>query len=794
MTRQSEIESRKYLILLICTNTSDTGLIHQELAKITFPCQILECHQKSEFLEILAGQHPDMILADYSHPDYPGLSSLKDAQSHQSEVPFIYLSPDISAELIIEALRQGATDVVMKNQLYKLNPLIERALTDKENRVERMKAQLSFLEIRQRLTEIINYLPDATFILNKEKKVIAWNRALEVMTGILKEEMLGKGEFQYMLPFYGKPCPALLDMIDNPSPDILSRYEYTKRGTDIIYAEAYIPRLNQGKGAYIWITASKLHNSNGQLAGYIESVRDIGISKKTELELFQTNQMMAALIQGAPVAIITINPDKKIMLWNPAAEQIFGWTSDEVIGKPVPFIPANHREEFLHNLDSVFQGNPATPLEVTCLHKNGSMIDLVFHSAAIKDTQGAIIGVLEIFEDVSEIRKLEQQFRQLQKMDAIGRLAGGIAHDFNNLMTAISGYAQIASAYLIPGHPLSEPVLEIEKAVERANQLTRQLLAFSSTQPGESKNISINKIIHNMDKLIHRLIGENIKVIIRLGTIPGYIKVDAGHFEQVVMNLAINARDAMPDGGELHIETYHQPAVNEQGNPASPLPPVEYAVLTIRDTGTGMTDEVRSHIFEPFYTTKEKGHGTGLGLATVYGIISQYKGSIEVLSTPGNGTTFQIKLPLYTESPPEITVLAEPSTGMPQGTETVMIIEDEDTVLHLNAKVLKRLGYSVITATTGKEALQAAAQVSPGNLQLILSDVILPDMNGVKLVEDIRQSHPNVKIILTSGYTDVAIMQRYQIHPSISFLPKPYTPTLLANRVRDILDKNKSPK
>ena len=400
----------------------------------------------------------------------------------------------------------------------------------------------------------------------------------------------------------------------------------------------------------------------------------------------------------------------------------------------------------------------------------------------LRDHSGKVTGVVGVSHDISERKRLEEQFLQSQKMEAVGQLAGGVAHDFNNLLTAISGYCQLAARELKPDAPVSGYLREIGDASERATDLTRQILAFSRRQLIEPRVVDLNELVVRMDKMLRRFINESIDLFITCSPSLGMVRVDPGQMEQVLINLSLNARDAMPDGGRLIIETSNVASGNGRTVTRPPsIPHGEYVMLAIADTGVGMTDEVKSHVFEPFLT-KEVGKGTGLGLSTCYGIVSQSNGYLDVDSRAGQGSTFRIYLPRVLDEVKRITI-GRPDQP-PSGKETVLLVEDESSVRGLAARVLRDLGYRVIEASDGQEALQASSE----EIDLLLTDVVMPSMDGTELAEQLRQIHPEMRIIYTSGYMDDTIGRYGVLDEGAQFMNKPFTPDVLARCVRQALD------
>lgn len=388
------------------------------------------------------------------------------------------------------------------------------------------------------------------------------------------------------------------------------------------------------------------------------------------------------------------------------------------------------------------------------------------------------------------LRLSEEQLRQAQKMDAIGRLAGGVAHDFNNILTAILGYSELLLEHLAPNDPMRRQIEEIRAAAERAATLTRQLLIFSRKQELTVEVLDINAGITNIETLLRRLIGEDIELVTHLKTEDGCIQADASQLEQVLMNLVVNARDAMPHGGTLTIETANvdlasdYPGLLPDNKPGGP-----YVMLSVSDTGVGMSKEVQSHLFEPFFTTKEKGKGTGLGLSTVYGIVKQNGGLISVCSEPGKGSTFKVYFPRIKEKAPaeEKKVPLQPAAKRPAAPETVLLVEDEEILSELAQDILQMKGYRVLAAHDGEEAIRLC-QEHKGPIHLLLTDLILPKMSGRDLQERIASMQPETKVLYMSGYTEAALTQQGVLDPGTAFISKPFTPSSLLHKVREVLE------
>jgi two-component system cell cycle sensor histidine kinase/response regulator CckA len=497
--------------------------------------------------------------------------------------------------------------------------------------------------------------------------------------------------------------------------------------------------------------------------------------------------MFRAVMQSATQAIIAVDRDGRIRLVNRRTEDMFGYAESEVIGQQIEMLlPESFRESHTKHRATYFDQPHPRPMgigmQLAGRRKNGKQfpVEISLNHVMVEGEPLAISFVSNIGERV----RLEEQLRQSHKMDAVGQLAGGVAHDFNNLLTVIQGFSAMGLEDMEPDHPLHEPLQEIEKAAMSAAALTRQLLAFSRQQVVRPRILELNGLISNVEKMLRRVIGEDIELIVQYGENLGRVRGDAGSIEQILMNLALNARDAMPNGGHLIIETGSLFLDEQYADTHLSVKAGRYAMLAVGDSGTGMTPEVRAHIFEPFFTTKPAGQGTGLGLATVYGIVRQMEGGIWVYSEQGKGTTFKILFPIVqageeAERDTEAAVMAVP-TG-----STILLVEDESGVRRFVRAILEKQGYTVLEAGNPESALAIAAE-SP-RIDLLLTDVVMPKLNGPELAERILAVRPNLKVLFMSGYTDRAVRLQDRMPPEAAFIQKPFTPKVLAAKIQDVL-------
>jgi PAS domain S-box-containing protein len=524
------------------------------------------------------------------------------------------------------------------------------------------------------------------------------------------------------------------------------------------------------------------------LAYGLQALRDRHDLVRTERVLRQTVGSLRALINSSPLAIVTLNLEGRVQTWNNAAEQMFGWTAEDVVGKPLPIIPPEDAAAVRQAWDEVLAGRCIVGAERRRLHQDGRFINTILSVAPVRNERGDIVTIMAMYTDVTEQKRLESQFHQAQKLQEIGQLAGGVAHDFNNLLTVIQGHANLLRpvVHQTGGDSHLEQIL---KATASAAALTAQLLAFSRRQVLQPRVLDLNGVVHDMEKMLKRLLGETIQLAVCLDGKLRPVKVDPGQMQQVLLNLTVNARDAMPEGGQLTIETANVHLDATAAARHAEIAPGRYVMLAVTDTGVGMSAEVRARLFEPFFTTKDSGRGTGLGLAVVYGIIKQSSGHLWVYSEPGRGTTFKVFFPLA--SGPIETEEADIGPGddaMPASAlgGNVLLVEDDPSVRLLLVTMLEQAKFHVTAAESPAEACELADR-HQGPLHLLLTDVILPGMNGHELARRLAPGRPDTRVLYISGYTGNAIAHYGVLDTETAFLQKPFSASMLSQTVRRVL-------
>ena len=637
--------SRPLRVLIVEDSEDDTQLLLHELRRGGYDPMHERVDSATAMEQALAGQQWDMVIADYSIPNFSSMAALALLKEQGHDLPFIIVSGTITEETAVGTMKAGAHDYLLKGNLKRLIPAIERELREAKSRRERRRAEEALRESEKRLQAILDNSPAIIFLKNTE------------------------GRYLYVNPQFAKLTP-------------LTR------------------------------------------------------------------------------------------------EQILGKTDDEI------FLPAQAAAFRADDL-KVLQAGVALEFEEVADQQDGPHTSIV-SKFPLRNAEGKVYAICAIATDITERKSLEAQLRQSQKMEAIGQLAGGIAHDFNNLLTVINGYSELMLLSLPVEHPHCATFEQIRQAGEKASRLNRQLMAFSRQQVLQPKVLDLNAVVANIDTMLQRVIGEDIDLLTILSPGLASVKADPGQIEQVLMNLLVNARDAMPAGGRLTIETADVVLDTDYARTHVAVNPGRYVMLAVSDNGCGMDAETQARIFEPFFTTKELGKGTGLGLSTVYGIVKQSGGNIGVYSEPGRGTTFRIYLPRIEEAAEAV----EPGKAreqLPRGSETILLVEDEAGVRTLAKTILQTHGYTVLDAAQGKDAFLLSGQ-HEGLIHLMVTDMVMPEMSGREVAERLKPLRPNMKVLFMSGFTDKAMVHHEELDQGMAFLQKPFTPQTLARKVREVLD------
>jgi len=619
------------------------------------------------------------------------------------------------------------------------------------------------------LATLIEASPLAIVAFDPEGVVTMWNPAAERIFGWSEKEAVGMG-----LPF----VPA------EKQEEFRALRQRAMRGEVFTEPELYRRRAD-GSPIVVSVSTSPLRRPDGTIHGIMSILMDVTERKAAE----ESRARLSMAVEQAGESIIVTDTSGAIRYVNPAFERITGYDRTEVVGRNPRFLKSGrHDAAFYRNMWETIGRGEVWRGTFFNRRKDGTLYEEDAVISPVRDPSGQVVNYVGVKRDVTEVRRMEERLRQSQKMEAVGRLAGGVAHDFNNLLTAISGYSDLLLHRLPAYSTLRRDVEEIRRAGDRAAGLTRQLLAFSRRQVLQPRILDLNAVVTTMERMLRRLIGEDIELSTDLSPSLGHVKADPGQLEQVIVNLVVNARDAMPDGGRITIGTIDVDLSPSYSNAHPGVRPGPHVLLSVTDTGLGMSDETQAHLFEPFFTTKERGKGTGLGLATVYGIVQQSGGHIRVNSAAGSGATFLIYLPRVETRGDDVPGADRPFLPHPSpGTETVLLVEDEEVVRRLAREILINNGYQVLDAGNGREAL-LISEAHRGEIHLLLTDVVMPRLGGRELVERIRPLRPDMRILYMSGYTDDAILRHGVLEEEVPFLQKPFTSEALARKVREVLD------
>jgi PAS domain S-box-containing protein len=657
---------------------------------------------------------------------------------------------------------------------------LEHRVRDRTAELVRLNEELRTSEERFRL--MIEGVKDhAIYTVNSEGIVTSWNDGAARIYGYTAEEIIGQHRNRFFTP----------EEVASGTP----QHELNQATANGWFSEEAWRVHKDGSRFWANGTMAALRDAAGELRGFVKVVRDLTERKHAETEL-QKNvaalQLRDRAIRAVSQGILITDPhqpDNPIIYASQGFEKLTGYSAEEVIGRNCRILQGPKTDPAVgKQVREAIRAGQECSVEILNYRKDGTPFWNALFVTPVRDEQGQLVHFIGVQADVTERRKLEGQVRQSQKMEAFGQLAGGVAHDFNNLLTIISGYSEILLGLLPSNDPKRSSVKAISEAGERAAGLTRQLLSFSRQTVLEPQVLDLNTVVTEAEKMLRRMIGEDVQLTAVLDPNISRVKVDPHQMGQVLMNLAVNARDAMPQGGKLTIETRNVELDEAYINTHIEVQAGRYVLLTVSDTGSGMTSEVKARIFEPFFTTKGVGKGTGLGLSVVHGIVKQSNGQIGAYSELGVGTTFKIYLPAVEE---EVATSSAPDpTQVGRGTETVLLVEDEDGVREIALLSLQTKGYMVLPAASGKEAMRMVNKFT-GSIDILVTDVVMPEMSGRQLAEILRPRFPQMKVLYLSGYTDDAVVRHGILQAEVAFLQKPYTPMGLLRKVRQVLDERK---
>ncbi|MCX5827809.1 MAG: PAS domain S-box protein [Deltaproteobacteria bacterium] len=664
-----------------------------------------------------------------------------------------------------------------------------------EDITERKRAETAQSDSERRLSDIIDFLPDATLAIDENKRIIIWTRAIEEMTGIPAEEMIGKGEYAYTIPFYGVARPQLMDLFWEPAHEIAAKYPLLQREGENLVIEVFCPALYGGKGAFVWAKASPLRDTEGRLIGAIECIRDITERKQAEEALRRSEANYRSVIENIQDVFYRSDVQGNLIMASPSFLTLLGYESlAECLGRPIAgtfYYDPEKRAEFLRQVQ---EKGSVTNYEVDLKRRDGTPVTVETNSHFYFDDAGNIVGVEGVFRDITgrkqaeeERSKLESQLIQAQKMEAVGTLAGGIAHDFNNILSGIMGYSELCLKAVQDRPKVHHHMEQVLKAAERARDLVRQILTFSRKAEQEKKPIALAPIVKEVFNFMRASLPTTIEITQKIEETADVIMADPTQMHQVLINLCTNAGHAMRETGgvlEIGLEEVVINADDRLHRP--PIRHGHYLVLTVRDTGQGIPQENLERIFEPYFTTKEKGEGTGLGLAVVHGIAKDHGGEIRVYSEVGKGTIFRVYLPLMEkqkEGGKDIEEALLPGKG-----ETILFIDDEKMVAELSKDLLEELGYRVVTETDPVKAIEVFKE-SRDTFDLVITDKTMPHLTGFDVAGEIRRIRTDIPIVLCSGLQEKGDLEKLTTLGINRLITKPIRMSALANAIREVLDK-----
>ncbi len=758
-------------VLIAEDNPADAELCIRELEHAGYSVEADQVGSPAEFEEAIRTRTFDVVLCDHNLREGTGRDALTRLKASGLDIPFILVTGTLEDSSAVECIQDGAADYVLKGGLPRLPAAVHGALLQKVLRDDHNRAVQALRASERRYRLLFERNLAGVYSITLDGRILDLNEAGALMFGYTSPEEVKKHPLWEI-----SSAPEELR-------HLILRVREFKTLTNL---EVKL-RKKDGRPLWALINASLIENEDGSPHAVEGTLIDITDRKDAEEALRRSEKRFRELIENSSDAISLIDPHGRVLFSSHSISPILGYDVKERLGKDVfelmhPDDMAPTKAAFQRLLD---EPDEIVTIQVRYRHKDGTWRWL---EALGKNLlrEPSVRALVVNYRDITERKRLQEQFYQSQKMEAVGRLAGGVAHDFNNLLTAIIGYSDIVLEKLPVESDNRRAIQEIKKAGERAALLTRQLLAFSRQQVLSPQLLDLNQVVFEMGRLLRRLIGDDIELVTIPASPLGRVKADPTQLEQVLMNLAVNARDAMPHGGRLIIETSNIQVEDNFAIDPVKVTPGPYTLLTVSDTGFGMDAATRARAFDPFFTTKEKGKGTGLGLATVYGIVKQSGGYIWVYSEPGQGTTFKIYLPRVDEIPEPARVPEVQGTPR-HGTETVLLVEDNPSVRQLTSRLLRAKGYVVLEAKSGKEAL-ALAEKHPGTIGLLLTDVVMPHLSGQDLAKQMTGKHSEIRVLFMSGYAGTSPGDLISLDPDAAFIQKPFNADQLARRVREVLD------
>ena len=755
-------------VLLVEDNAADARLVREMLKDSHRPVDLTHASRLRDALECLRTQRFSAILLDLNLPDSEGMNTFLRARGEAMHAPIVVLTGVADEEVAARAVREGAQDYLVKAEVD--GPLLYRSIRYAVERQAYDEAIRSGEALYRNLIEG----SIQGVVIHVDGIIQLANPALASMLGLdSAEELTGQPVWQYIAP---------------QDRDMAQAYQKARREGRPAPNNFELHLLKRdGSVIALDCMASSIAWQGGQAT--LATVVDTTERQRAEQGLRASEERFRQIAENIKEAFIIVELDGFRPLYlSRMWEEIWGRPLEEAYRDPLAWVRAVHPDDATVVVEArrAIEKGEAISRTFRLVRPDGTIRWVRARAFPVYNANHELYREVGLVEDITDLRRTEEQLLQAQKMEAIGRLAGGVAHDFNNLLTAILGYSELVLQDLGPDHPSATDVKEIRAAGQSAENLTRQLLAFSRRQILSPQTLDLNKVLTRVDALLQRIIGEDVELTMKLTAPLGRVSADPGQIEQVVLNLAVNARDAMPSGGKLTIETANAVLDEDYVSKHAGAAAGPCVMLAVTDTGTGMDDTTQQRLFEPFFTTKEPGRGTGLGLATVYGIVAQSRGSIWVYSELGQGSTFKVYLPVTTEEAAPAAA-AEITPASLSGTETVLVVEDQNEARSVICQTLRRRGYTVIEAINGPDAIVKGRQLDVP-IDVMLTDVVMPGMGGRRVAEVIRATRPNLKVVHMSGYTDSAIVDHGILEPGVTFVQKPFATDALLRKIRQVLD------
>ncbi|HEU5040643.1 MAG TPA: PAS domain S-box protein [Gemmatimonadales bacterium] len=760
-------------ILILEDVPMDAELVAYELGRARVRFDARRVDTREEFLRQLDEFRPDVILSDYTLPRFDGMAALSLARERAPDVPFLIVTGSVNEETAVGCMKAGATDYLLKSNLARIGPAIEAAIARVQSRSAKSRAEEALRRSEANLRAIFNNSLQAFVLVDRDGRIQALNRTAEEWAELILGRRLTEG-----------------DRIEAFIPDAATAFRDALRGEAGTVERAIAYRT--GEERWFETTHTPVVDDEGGVIGVCLNARDVTERKRGEQALRESEARYRDLFDNASDLVCATSLEGGFLYANRAWRDRVGYGDGDLASRRfLDVVHPSSREYYREVVGRALRGETLTHVELVLVTSDGAPITVEGNlSATMVDGRASMLR--GIYRDITERKRIEEQLRRAERMQAAGRLAGGVAHEVNNMMTGVIGFSEFLLRGLDPDDARRAEVHEIIRAGTRAADVTRQLLAFTRQQFLRPEVFDLNQVVAGMEKLLRRSLGEDQALTLRLSDEAMDVRADRGQLEQVLLNLVLNARDAISGRGEVVITT--APATRAEAVAAShadvEVPGEHYVLLSVSDSGCGMSPEVQARIFEPFFTTKPVGQGTGLGLSTVYGIVKQSDGFVWVESAPARGTTFRIYLARIRATRSDAAPVE--SLALPRGgSETILVVEDEDIVRALACRGLREQGYTVLEARHGGEALRQVGD-QPSKIDLVISDVVMPELGGRELGQRLARLQPGLPILYMSGYTGDDVIQRGLLDPGAPFQQKPFTPEGLARKVREMLDARRS--